>query len=56
LAGSTQSETNKEELLSLIKQAGDVVVPFVAERDNSDAEYDRFAASLHELTLRGVVR
>lgn len=56
LAGSTQAETNAEELLSIMKEAGDCVVPHVVERNNADEEYDRLAASVSQMTLRGVVR
>jgi len=56
LAGSTQAETDADELLSLLQTAGDVTVPFAVERNNSDEEYERLATSLQQLTLRGVVR
>jgi hypothetical protein len=56
LAGSTQAEIDADELLEILKGAGDVTVPFVAERNNSDEEYERLATSLQQLTLRGMVR
>ena len=56
MAGSTQAETDADELLEILKGAGDVTVPFVAERNTSDEEYDRLATSLQQLTLRGMVR